>query len=559
MHQLDNNAALRNFSALVDFSNLINSNLDLNFTLNNILLTCFGKFHTTKGMVALSNEQNVFEVKASKGIPGQIISAFPTVKFDDYKGIDNFQQFLDANNFPVFQEIRSSEGLKGFLILGQRLTNKPYDEEDVNFLKTILNVGSTAIENTLVVDKLKKVNRELDAKVNQLSSLFDLSKEFSGILQIEMVSKMLVYSLIGQMLVSKYSIISCANNIHTFLENRFDENHLRLALKSCDTNQFSKTFTRNELTGDLKPFADVGVDLIVPMQIKGETKGLILLGKRKSELGYSKSDVEFVSSLGSLAIISIENARLFKETLEKQRLEKDLETARNIQNNLLPKTIPALPNFEISAFNRSARMVGGDYYDIVKLDNNRILFAIADVSGKGVPAALLMANIQAFLKSICKMNLPLAEATNLLNDLVAENTTMGSFITFFWGILDNEKHELTYVNAGHNPPLLVRDSQITKLKKGGMILGVMQTTIQYISETVTLESGDALVLFTDGITEAMNTKWEEFSDERLEELARLKYREDSQNILMHIKTEVENFTKGAEQSDDITSLVIKVK
>ncbi len=559
MHQLDNNAALRNFSALVDFSNLINSNLDLTFTLNNILLTCFGKFHTTKGMVALSNEQNVFEVKASKGIPGQIISAFPPVKFDDYKGIDNFQQFLDANNFPVFQEIRSSEGLKGFLILGQRLTNKPYDEEDVNFLKTILNVGSTAIENTLVVDKLKKVNRELDAKVNQLSSLFDLSKEFSGILQIEMISKMLVYSLIGQMLVSKYSIISCANNIHTFLENRFDENHLRLALKSCDTNQFSKTFTRNELTGDLKPFADVGVDLIVPMQIKGETKGLILLGKRKSELGYSKSDVEFVSSLGSLAIISIENARLFKETLEKQRLEKDLETARNIQNNLLPKTIPVLPNFEISAFNRSARMVGGDYYDIVKLDSNRILFAIADVSGKGVPAALLMANIQAFLKSICKMNLPLAEATNLLNDLVAENTTMGSFITFFWGILDNEKHELTYVNAGHNPPLLVRDSQITKLKKGGMILGVMQTTIQYISETVTLESGDALVLFTDGITEAMNTKWEEFSDERLEELVRLKYQEDSQNLLSHIKTDVENFTKGAEQSDDITSLVIKVK
>ncbi|MCL4547408.1 MAG: SpoIIE family protein phosphatase [Bacteroidetes bacterium] len=559
MHQLDNNAALRNFSALVDFSNLINSNLDLNFTLNNILLTCFGKFHTTKGMVALLNEQNIFEVKASKGIPGQIISAFPHVKFDDYIGIDIFQQFLDANNFPVFQEIRSSEGLKGFLILGQRLTNKPYDEEDVNFLKTILNVGSTAIENTLVVDKLKKVNRELDAKVNQLSSLFDLSKEFSGILQIEMISKMLVYSLIGQMLVSKYSIISCANNIHTFLENRFDENHLRLALKSCDTNQFSKTFTRNELTGDLKPFADVGVDLIVPMQIKGETKGLILLGKRKSELGYSKSDVEFVSSLGSLAIISIENARLFKETLEKQRLEKDLETARNIQNNLLPKTIPTLPNFDISAFNRSARMVGGDYYDIVKLDNNRILFAIADVSGKGVPAALLMANIQAFLKSICKMNLPLAEATNLLNDLVAENTTMGSFITFFWGILDNEKHELTYVNAGHNPPLLVRNSQITKLKKGGMILGVMQTIVPYISETVTLEDGDALVLFTDGITEAMNTKWEEFSDERLEELVRLKYREDSQNLLSHIKTDVENFTKGAEQSDDITSLVIKVK
>ena len=559
MHQLDNNAALRNFSALVDFSNLINSNLDLNFTLNNVLLTCFGKFHTTKGMIALLNENNIFESKASKGIPKQIIDSFPSVTFDKYTGIENYKQFLEQNNFPVFQEIRSSEGLKGFLILGQRLTNKSYDEEDINFLKTILNVGSTAIENTLVVDKLKKVNRELDAKVNQLSSLFDLSKEFSGILQIEMVSKMLAYSLIGQMLVSKYSIISCANNVHTFLENRFDENQLRFALKSCSSDQFSKALKRENLIGEFKPFADVGVDLIVPMQIKGETIGLILLGKRKSELHYSKADIEFVSSLGSLAIISIENARLFKETLEKQRLEKDLETARNIQNNLLPKTIPVLSNFEISAFNKSARMVGGDYYDIVKLDSNRMLFAIADVSGKGVPAALLMANIQAFLKSICKMNLPLSQATNLLNDLVAENTTMGSFITFFWGILDSKKRELTYVNAGHNPPLLVRDKKISKLKKGGMILGVMQTAIPYISESVKLKSHDALVLFTDGITEAMNTNWEEFSDERLEKLVRLKYQEDSQNILTHIKTDVENFTLGAEQSDDITCLVIKVK
>ncbi len=436
MHQLDNNAALRNFSALVDFSNLINSTLDLNFTLNNILLTCFGKFHSTKGMIALLNDENAFEIKISKGISNQVVESFPAITKFDYEYNESLVEFINKNNFPIMQEIHSSEGLKGIVILGPKLTGKSYETEDINFLKTILNVGSTAIENSIVVEKLKRVNRDLDAKVNQLSSLFDLSKEFSGILQVEMIGKLLVYSLIGQMLVSKYAVVSCSNNFVTFLENRFDENHLKQALKTCSSDQFDKPLSRNELVNQFKPFAEVGVDLVVPMQIKGETKGLILLGKRKSELLYSKSDIEFVSSLGSMAIISIENARLFKETLEKQRLEKDLETARNIQNNLLPKTIPTLTNFEIAAFNKSARMVGGDYYDIVKLDGNRVLFAIADVSGKGVPAALLMANIQAFLKSICKMNLPLAESTNLLNDLVAENTTMGSFITFFWGILD---------------------------------------------------------------------------------------------------------------------------
>ncbi len=559
MQQSDNNAALRNFSALVDFSNLINSSLDINFTLNNILLTCFGKFHTTKGLIALLNNDRIFEVHASKGFNAQTLQTFPRLCADDYDSDEKLADFISANKMQVYQEIKSSEGLKGIIILGTRLTNKIYDDSDINFLRTIVNVGATAIENCLAVDKLKRVNRDLDSKVNQLSSLFDLGKEFSGVLQIEQISKLLVYSLIGQMLVSKYAVVSCSGGLISFLENRFDEEHLKLALKSCDKDFFDKVFTRAEFTDELKPFAEVGVDLIVPMKIKNETKGLILLGKRKNELVYSQSDIEFVSSVGSLAIISIDNSRLFKETLEKQRLEKDLETARNIQTNLLPKSIPAFSNFEMAAFNKSARMVGGDYYDIIKLDEQNVLFAIADVSGKGVPAALLMANIQAFLKSICKMKMHLADATNLLNDLVAENTTNGSFITFFWGIISNDKKELTFVNAGHNPPLLVRNSQIIKLKKGGMILGVMQTIVPYLSETIQLETGDTIVLFTDGITEAMNVKWEEYSDERLEAFVLNKTNLDSKRLLEEIKQSVEQFTVGAEQSDDITCLVIKVK
>lgn len=559
MSNNQNNAALRNFSALVDFSNLINSSLDLNFTLNNLLLTCLGKFHTTKGLIALLNDENKFVVKASKGIHQEILDSFPEISFSDYDTNENFSNYIIKNNFKVYQEIKSSEGLKGIILLGNRLTNQEYDDEDISFLRTITNVGATAIENSLFVDRLKKINRELDSKVNQLSSLFDLSKEFSGLLQVEQVAKLLVYSLIGQMLVSKYAIVICSRDSYSILENSFNEELLKTALKNCSVNNFIHPIQKIELIEELKIFGEIGSELIIPMQIKGETKGLIILGKRKNNLFYERTDIEFISSIASLAIISIENARLFKETLEKQRLEKDLETARNIQNNLLPKKISTLTNFEIAAYNKSARMVGGDYYDIIKLDENRILFAIADVSGKGVPAALLMANIQAFLKSICKMNLSLDASTNLLNDLVAENTTMGSFITFFWGILDNQNKQLTYVNAGHNPPLLIRDNKIIKLKKGGMILGVMQTMIPYVSETIQLFENDSIILFTDGITEAMNLKWEEFSDERLETLALQHSHLNASDLLSVIRKNVEDFTLSAEQSDDITSMVIKVK
>ncbi|HOI30633.1 MAG TPA: SpoIIE family protein phosphatase [Melioribacteraceae bacterium] len=559
MQTTDHNATLRNFSALVDFSNLVNSSLDLNFALNNILLTCFGKFHTSKGLIALFNEDGILEIKSQKGLLKTITEKFPSVSQGEINTNQELKNFIEMNGFPICQEIKSSEGVKGILLLGNRLTNRNYDSEDVDFLKTILNVGATAIENSLTVEKLKKVNRDLDGKINQLYSLFDLGKEFSGILQVENIARLLVYSLIGQMLVSKYSIITCIDGTFSILENRFDESRLAKALKDCNAGRFSGPLNRSDMKGDLQVFAELGVDLIVPMQIKNTTKGLIILGKRKNDLAYTKSDIEFVSSLGSLAIISIENARLFTEALEKQRLEKDLETARNIQKNLLPKKFPVFSSLEIDAYNASAKMVGGDYYDVVKLDNNRVLVAIADVSGKGVPAALLMANVQAFLKSICKQNLPLAEATNLMNDLVAENTTMGSFITFFWALFENDTRKLTYVNAGHNPPLHVYNGRINKFKKGGMILGVLPTTIPYVSETIQLESGQAVVLFTDGITEAMNKNGEEFTDEKLEKIVSGIYNESPKYILDKIKAQVEEFTAGAEQSDDITCLVLKVK
>jgi sigma-B regulation protein RsbU (phosphoserine phosphatase) len=212
----------------------------------------------------------------------------------------------------------------------------------------------------------------------------------------------------------------------------------------------------------------------------------------------------------------------------------------------------------MAVLNLTSQQVGGDYYDVIKLDDKTFCVAIADVSGKGVPAALLMANLQAFLKTTCRHGMLLEEATALINDLISENTSDGKFITFFWSILDNEKLTLNYVNAGHNPPLLIRDGKIHKLDKGGIILGVMKTFVPYISEVVQLKKDDVVILFTDGITEAKNVEDEEFSDEKLEALALTYSRESANEILEKIKQEVQEFAKGTTQSDDITIVVIKV-
>jgi sigma-B regulation protein RsbU (phosphoserine phosphatase) len=295
------------------------------------------------------------------------------------------------------------------------------------------------------------------------------------------------------------------------------------------------------------------------MQIQGKTKGLIMLGKRINNVDYNSSDIEFIFSIGSLAIISLENKRLFKEAIEKQKYEEELEIARDIQRNLLPGSFPELKSFDITGVNISSKQVGGDYYDIIKLDSNNYCIAIGDVSGKGVPAALLMANLQAFLKTTCKHGMKLDEATTLINDLISENTTDGRFITFFWGIISENDKKMIYVNAGHNPPLLIRNKTMRKLQKGGLLLGVMKTFIPYEFEIIDLEKDDLILMFTDGVSEAKDKFDNEFSDEKLEAIALANADKPATEILKIITDEVQKFAVGTHQSDDITMLVLKVK
>ena len=550
--------AHRNLAALVDYSNLINSSLDLSFILNNILLTCFSKFQITKGIIALIDNNGFLELKVIKGFSAADQEKFPKVKLEELNSNSKLQAFIAQYKIAVIDKIESNSGTKGIVLLGSKLSRTPFTNEDLEFLKTLLNLGATAVENSLTVERLKNVNRELDSKVNQLSSLFDLSKEFSSILEVEVIGKLLVYSIIGQLMVSKYAVVTCGEKSINIIESKYDIDQIKDSLKICEYDKINESLDKDQIAKRYPELSKFEIECIVPMKIKSVTKGLILLGRRITNKPFSKSDVEYISSVGSLAIISIENASMIKGLLEKEKLEKDIEIARNIQQNLLPKKIPQYKEVSISAYNLAAKTVGGDYYDVVKLDNDRVLLAIADVSGKGVPAALIMANLQAFLKSICKQNLPLDESTNLINDLISENTSNGSFVTFFWGIFDRAKLEFTYVNAGHNPPLLIRNAQIEKLKKGGMIIGVMPTIIPYISETIKMEKDDVIIFFTDGISEAMNIDFEEFSDEKLERIALEERLKSSDEILEKIKNEVHEYTKGAEQSDDITCLIIKV-
>jgi len=376
MQPSNNNIALRNLSALVDFSNNINSNLNLDFALNNLLLTCFGKLQTTKGIIALY-EDNKLAPKLNKGYSDEIANQLTKISKDTFK--EEFGNFISKNKIGITETLVSSDQVIGYLLLGEKLSKNSYNDEDKQFLLTITQIGSSTIKNIQNFEKLNDINKQLDSKINQLNSLFDLGKEFSSILDIDRVSKLLIFSISAQMLVSKYAIVLIDND-YDILATKFDKKLLKNILIDCKCKSISKPALSSDNI-EFNRLNEIGIEVIVPMQIKNETKGIIFLGKRLTSESYSQSDLEYISSIASMAIISIENSRLFAETIEKQKMEKDLEIARNIQTNLLPRKLPDSKKFEISAVNKTAKMVGGDFYDVVQLTNSKLLVAIADVSG----------------------------------------------------------------------------------------------------------------------------------------------------------------------------------
>ncbi len=246
------------------------------------------------------------------------------------------------------------------------------------------------------------------------------------------------------------------------------------------------------------------------------------------------------------------------ESTARARLEREMEVARTIQLELLPKIFPDIPGIDIFAFSVPARHVGGDCYDIIDVGDGHLAITIGDVAGKGTPAAILMANVQAAVRALSESGIPAVRLMEKVNSLVHRSTEDSGFITFFYCVLDTRTGNLRYVNAGHNPPCILRGSGGKEyLDVGGVVIGVMPGMTYEEGETV-LAPGDGLVLYTDGITEATNPYDEMYGEDRLELVLDAHRGATAREIEERVYTNVKDFTAGAAQADDLTMVVVKV-
>jgi len=273
---------------------------------------------------------------------------------------------------------------------------------------------------------------------------------------------------------------------------------------------------------------------------------------------FDKDDEYFLEAFSVHAALAIENAMLHQAIVEKERIEKEIEIAGAIQRRLLPKELPTLSAYEIDAMARPSKMVGGDYYDIIKLPGDRYAFIVADVSGKGVPAALLVSTLHASLHAYIEGALNLAELAGKLNVVVYNNTEPERFITVFLGMLDVPQGTFSYVNAGHNFPFIFKPLQklVIPLTSGGLPLGMFDFA-EFQQETVTLEQKDTMILYTDGVTEAMDKSFKEYGEDRLLRTIERTGDKPASIFKEAIVSDVDKFVDGEPQSDDLTVMVLK--
>jgi phosphoserine phosphatase RsbU/P len=295
----------------------------------------------------------------------------------------------------------------------------------------------------------------------------------------------------------------------------------------------------------------------VPIAVKDALYGVMLIEESPGGLRFRARRLEIITGIAQQAALAIQNDMLQKEMVVRERLETEVQLARQIQQTFIPDTLPQFPEWELAARWKTARQVGGDFYDVFDLPDRRLGLFIADVADKGVPAALFMALTRTLVRAaVTELQSP-AEAMKRVNDLLIPDTRQGMFVTAVYAVLDREKNELTYVNAGHNPPLWIKcDGDVERLRRTGVALGAAEE-VTYNQRVIPLEKDDSILLYTDGLTESFNNEGEFFGEDRLMQAIQANLCSSASDLLDVVEKSLLNFVQDMPPADDLTMLVLR--
>ncbi len=422
--------------------------------------------------------------------------------------------------YAIDRELKYGRQKYGELKLGGEEEEITLSRKDTMFIDTICHLSTLLIRNIDNIKQLKNANKKLSKKILQFESIFEASKEMLFTRDVEKAVSISMNIISGSLGIKEIAIlIKEKKENKLFTKNIKEEDLLNKKLKKIKVNY---------LTG--------------------------FLGKKINGKKPEQSEVHFAQIVLNLLYSNIENFKMINQLLEKERLEKEIMIARDIQQKLLPLNIPEIQGIEIKTGMITYHQVGGDYYDVLKIDDRRVLIIIADVSGKGIPASLIMSAVQSSIKTlILKGNYELETIAETLNKLLTATTESNKFVALSLLLIDTESDTLQYLNAGHTAPLLFSGEKILKLKEGGPVIGLLDFA-KYSKHQTTFKKGDCIFMYTDGISEAKGENGEEIGEKTIIKIVQEgkthpKFDEFFNNKLLEI-------TKGIFE-DDVTFIFLK--
>lgn len=452
--------------------------------------------------------------------------------------------------------LQSQREALGLLAL---LAEEEAHEEEVAFARAAASFVSTLLTNQRLTQEMREGDFQLKYRLWELESLYDIGLSIASTLNVDELADEILFRMIS---------LTNARRAALYLR---EDSGFKLYRSFGDVREgFLEAELSEQLLREGKPLTfEGGSDCLFPgcstfvaVPIKGSNDvaiGVLAAADRETREGgigeFEANELRLLSLFGNQVAIALENARLHREALEKQALERDLELAATIQSNILPKAIPRIDDIEIAALSRPARQVGGDYHAFFVRDN--VLTAlVADVAGKSMPAALLVSALHAVLQLLFAEGREIGEIATELNRHIHKWSAENKFITMVMVSIDRENGIVQYVNAGHNPAYLITNGRIDTIKSHGLPIGILPGT-RYATQTRAFPEGSCVVLYSDGITEAENIAGEEFENDRLEALLERHINAGAATIRDEIANAVDAFVAEAPQKDDETLVIVR--
>ncbi|MGB1205527.1 MAG: SpoIIE family protein phosphatase [Chitinophagales bacterium] len=408
----------------------------------------------------------------------------------------------------------------------------------------------------------KELERKLLLKQLQIESLLEITTAINNNFPAEVLFRIYEFILRAQMRVSKLIVLH-KNDTWNYVCYYGVNNK---TISQIDIEKQLLIYDKTTYLKDLDDKFLSSFELLIPVYHKEEPLAFILIGDIEYQPHLSKEEKEaalgekrkFIQTISNIIIVAIENKRLFKRQIEQEGFKKELEVASKVQNMLIPSVLPNNEQIEMHAFYMPHHSIGGDYYDYIPINKNEFVICMADVSGKGIAAALLMANVQAVLRTLSRQTSNLKELVLELNQRVMEITNGDKFITLFLAKYHLKTRNLTYINAGHNPPIMFANDKIQLLESGTTILGAIEK-LPFVNEgSVILPKNTVMMTYTDGLTDLESEKGEYFEMERLQDFvtkyAHLNMTDFNEELLQSIKS----FKGEQAYTDDVSVLSCRI-